>query len=569
MKESGAVYKERGGRLSVCLVYPNSYSLGMANLGFQTVYRLLNDIDACVCERAFLPDENDCLEFRRTRTPLFSLESQTPLKEFDIIAFSIAFEDDYPNVLRILNLAGIPPDSSTRKTLKPIVLAGGVAPSLNPEPLAGFVDIFSIGEAEGFLRPIIDIAGEISNEDAPRSGLIMRFDELPWVYAPSLYDYEFDGPGIREIKARAGAKKKVLAAKNDLKGLETHPLPQSFIRTPEAEFAGAKLVEIERGCTRLCRFCAAGFLYLPPRWRGIDKVKDVFKNLSENSNSAHRVGLVGAAVSEHPRIKEALECAIGLNTEATLSSLRLDMLDLEFLTLLKKAGYSTITVAPEAGSERMRGVINKNISGQEILNAARLIKDAGFDKLKMYFLVGLPGEEDRDAEEIAALSMEIKGILKRCEITLSINPFVPKPNTPFQWHRFERIEVIEKRILMIKKTLLRQKGFRLTIASPRVSFAQAYVSRADRRAGGFISDMEARGLAKAVKNNRLFMEESVYRQIERNGILPWDLIDHRVKKGFLWNEYQKSLVAAQTPPCDVGRCFKCGVCAPETQGRGH
>ncbi|MEK6532233.1 MAG: radical SAM protein [Deltaproteobacteria bacterium] len=544
----------------------------MANLGFQAVYHLLNGIDACVCERAFLPDDEECLEFERSETPLFSLESQRPLKEFDIVAFSIAFEDDYQNVLRILRLAGIPAESSARKTLKPIVLAGGVAPSLNPEPLARFVDIFSIGEAEGFLRPIIDMAGGLANEGAPRPELIKRFDEIPWIYVPALYDYEFDGTGIRQVSINTGAKKKVLAAKNSVTNLERHEIPRSFVKTPEALFAGATLFEVERGCTRLCRFCAAGFLYLPPRWRGIDKIKDSFNMLNKGDDStgvANRVGIVGAAVSEHPHIREVLECAIGLNAEATLSSLRLDMLDEGFLTLLKKAGYSTITVAPEAGSERMRGVINKNISEAEILHAARLIKDAGFNKIKMYFLVGLPEEEDLDAEAIASLSTDIKGILKKCEITLSINPFIPKPLTPFQWSAFERVDVIEKRISIIKKALLRQKGFKLTIASPRTSFAQAYVSRADRRAGAFISDIEAEGLAKAVKKNRPFMEGSAYRPRQKDEILPWDLIDHGVKKGFLWNEHQKSLGASPTAACDVGRCFKCGVCVPEKRGYNH
>jgi len=534
-REKGAAYKEHGGRVTVCIVYPNTYSLGMTNLGFQTVYHMLNALDNCVCERAFLPEKDDMAEFERTQTPLFSYETQTPLKDFDIIAFSIPFEDDYLNIPRILDLSGVPVLAADRDG-GPLVMAGGVAVSLNPEPAADFFDAFLIGEAEGMLAPLIDACHGAKDEGLSRDAMLASLDTLDWVYVPSSYSFTYDGVSISSMEAKAGAKDKVIAARKS--DLDNYPLPENFILTPHSEFKDTSLVEIERGCPRGCRFCAAGFLYLPPRWRDFDSVKEAVK---KGIKATGKVGLVGTAVSEYPEILETLSVGVEMKGAVTLSSLRLDKLDERFVELLKKSGYRTVTLAPEAGSERMRRVVNKGMTDEEILDAVRLITSAGFLKIKLYFIVGLPGEEDGDAVAIVELAKAIKKEMGRGALTLSVNPFIPKPITPFQWHCFERADVVDRRLSIIQSGLSGVKGVSVKTLSAREAFVQAYLSRADRRAGAFIADAAARGWRRVVKENMAFFEASVHAVKEKGEILAWDIIDHSIWKNYLWKEYRKGL----------------------------
>ncbi|MBI5644386.1 MAG: radical SAM protein [Deltaproteobacteria bacterium] len=557
-KERGTVYKDHGGKVRVCLIYPNSYSLGMTNLGFQTVYHLFNSLDGCVAERAFLPGKEEIEEFARTSTSLFSYESQTPLREFDILAFSIPFEDDYTNIPKILDLAGVPVLSGERTGFRPLVAAGGVAVSLNPEPLAELMDFFLIGEGEGALAPVIDIFRDANEKGLSKKETLKGLDSVPWAYVPSFYQYVFDGARIKEVRVEAGAKEKVTALKDF--NLDKYPVPQNFIMTPDTEFKDTFLIEVERGCGRGCRFCAAGFLYLPPRWRDIDNVKEAVKTGLDGSG---KVGLVGTAVSEYPQIIDTIEFGVEREGEVTLSSLRMDRLDGNLLGLLKKSGYKTITLAPEAGSERMRAVVNKGMSNDDILASIRLIKEAGFLKLKLYFLIGLPSEEDSDAEAIVGLTKDMKSVLEKGEITLSINPFIPKPFTPFQWQAFEDPSVIDRRLSIIQKGFSKVNGVNVKALSSREAFIQAYIGRADRRAGPLIIEASSKGWSRVIKKNSGLLNQSVYMERAREERLPWDMIDHGVKKPYLWKEYQKGLEGRLTAPCDVGSCFRCGVCLPE------
>ncbi len=556
-KEKGTVYKDPGGRTKVCLVYPNTYSLGMTNLGFQTVYHLFNSLERVVCERAFLPSKEDLEEHARTDTRLFSYESQTPLKDFDIVAFSIPFEEDYVNVPRILGLSGVPVYSGQRGS-RPLVVGGGVALSLNPEPVADFFDLFLLGEGEGSLSPFMDLFEKALRDGLDKKDSLRLFDSLGWAYVPSLYEFVYDNGRIKEVKRAKGAKEKVVAAKNfDLSGYE---IPENFIQTPESEFRDTSLMELERGCPRGCRFCAAGFLYLPPRWREIDKVKEAVK---KGVASTGKVGLIGTAVSEYPGIKEVLSYGAGLKGVMTLSSLRLDKLDAEFLGLLKEGGYRTITLAPEAGTERMREVVNKGITDEEIMESIRLLTEAGFLKLRLYFIVGFPTETDEDADGVVDLTKRIKKVMKRGEITLSVNPFIPKPFTPFQWCAFTDAGVVEKRLLIIRNGLKGERGVIVKEMGAKEAFIQAYIARADRRAGEILVEAGGNGWKKALKKAAPLMTSSVYNEREKDEILPWDIIDHGVKREYLWKEYQKGLAGRLTPPCNLGVCFRCGVCRPE------
>ncbi|MBI5885358.1 MAG: radical SAM protein [Deltaproteobacteria bacterium] len=554
-KERGTVFKDPGGRVRVCLVYPNLYGLGMTNLGFQTVYHLFNRLDNCVAERAFVPDGGSLPEHAKSGSPLFSYESQTPVVEFDIIAFSLPFEEDYTNLPALFDLIGIPLKSDERSAASPLLIAGGVAVSLNPAPLAGIFDLFLIGEGEGSVERLVETFASGSQAGRKKGAALQAFDEIESVFVPSLYEWEYDGATVKEMRPLPGAKEKVRAAKN--LNLDAFPIPQSFIVTPESEFKGTYLAEIERGCPRGCRFCAAGFLYLPPRWRDARSVKET---VTKGIAMTGKAGLVGTAVSEYPWIKETVEAGIEAGGDVTLSSLRLDMLDARFMELLKKGGYQTVTLAPEAGSERMRAVVNKGLTDSEILDTARLVADAGFMKLKLYFLIGLPIETDADAAAIAELTAAIRGVFKKGSISLSINPFVPKPVTPFQWHRFEQAVVLQKRLDIIKRGLSKVSGVIMKAMSIKEAAGQAYISRADPRAGEFIVESAGRGLRSAMRKGGRLVEDSLYRDRPRDESLPWDFIDYGVKRQYLWAEYQKGLTLRQTPPCDLGSCYRCGVC---------
>ncbi|MBI5233840.1 MAG: radical SAM protein [Deltaproteobacteria bacterium] len=551
--------KDPSGCTRVVLIYPNTYYLGMSNLGFQSVLRLFNNLNGCSSERAFFPEEIRLKEFVRTGTPLFSLETQTPLNQFDILAFSISFEDDFFNIPHILKLAGIDLYSKERKQ-RPLVIAGGVAVSLNPEPIAPFVDLFFMGEAESLVGEFFSMyqAGLGKKKGCPtqKEELLHGFASIKGIYVPSLYEFDFDGVGIKSIRPLEGVPSMVNARK--AYGDKNCPMPESIITTPDTEFKDTVLMEIERGCGRGCRFCVAGFLYLPPRW-GDDSVAS--ETLTRAVSLTGRAGLVGAAVSEYPGLKPLLEQGLRLGADMTISSIRVDTVDEGLLGLLKKAGLKTVTFAPEAGTERLRSVINKHISNSEIIESARLVGDAGFTRLKLYFMLGLPTETDEDAVSIAGLVCAMRKVMKRGKFLISINPFVPKPFTPFQWHPFEHEAVLEKRFSLVKKEFLRIRGVELKRFSVKSALRETYLSRADRRAARVLAEALGTGKTKALKGCASpCMEEVVYRTIGFDEVLPWDTISHGLDKRYLWKEYMKGLKGLITSPCDVGRCFRCGVC---------
>jgi radical SAM family uncharacterized protein len=554
-REKGTTYKKWGDKVRVCLIYPNTYSLGMSNLGFQAVYRLLNNNESVVCERAFLPAKEDIDEYNRTSTRLFSLESQRHLGEFDLLAFSISFEEDYLNILKILKLADIPFLSKERRLHHPFVMAGGVAVSLNPEPIAELIDLFTIGEGEGLIPDFIDaFKGGRVRGTKTKEGLLKELASLEGVYVPGLYHVEYDGNKIKGFIPTEGVPEKV--RKVTARDLDLYQTPESFITTPETEFGNTHLIEVERGCGRGCRFCVAGFVYLPPRERDVEGIKE---SVLRGMGITGKIGLVGAAVSEYSGLKEVLKLVVRKKGEGTLSSLRLDMIDKDLLDLLKEVGYETITLAPEAGSERLRDIINKGIDDKNIIDAVTLIRDAGFYRIKLYFLVGLPTERKEDIDAIVDITHRIRGVMKKGEITLSINPFIPKPWTPFQWCSYEETKKLEEKLSYLKKETIKIKGVNLKTYSPRIGYMQALLSRGDRRvSGAIVKGFE--GGWNALLQGSINPDYFVYRERAFDEILPWDFIDHGIKKDYLWREYQRSLKGQRTPPCDVGRCTRCGVC---------
>jgi radical SAM superfamily enzyme YgiQ (UPF0313 family) len=550
--ERGAIKKDGAGMVRVALVFPAVYRVGMSNLGFQAVYRAFNSLDFAVAERFFLPSNDDVLEHERTSTPLFSIETSSPLYDFDVIAFSVSFEEDYVNIPAIMRLGRVPLYSKDRPS-GPIVIAGGAGPSLNPEPLADFIDAFVIGDGEQAARAIADEILDYKNKREAKESLVSRLSRIEGVYVPSLYAYSFDGPRIAAIKADH-APKVVRAIKNPVgRGCR---MAETVVTTPETEFGESVLMEIERGCGRGCRFCAAGFMYLPPRWQDTG---DVIDNVKSAATRAKKVGLVGAAVSEHPGLKEIIRASMEAGVEVTLSSLRADCIDAQLLGLLKEAGYKTVTIAPEAATERMRGVINKGFTDEGLIETARMIGRAGFRRLKLYFMIGLPTETDEDAAAVAGLALRMRAAINGT-VSVSVNPFVPKPFTPFEWHPFEQTKTIEARLASIKKILLKEKGVELRAYSPKEAFWQALLSRGDRRLGSVIELASVKGWKRALRESGFDAEGAVYGERKRRDMLPWDVIDHGVRKDYLRAEYERALRAKPTPPCEVGRCFRCGVC---------
>lgn len=556
--ESGTIIKDWGGKISVALTYPNYYHVGMSNLGFQTLYCLMNGFDDVVCERVFLPEGQE----GRTNDSLRSLESGRRLTEFDIIAFSISFENDYPNLLTILSLAGLPLWSSQRDTPHPLIIAGGVTSMLNPESIAPFVDCFLIGEAEPILPSFF--AAYKGHHDK-RSLLETLALDIPGAYVPALYHvtYKEDGT-IAKFRPKGdfpATVRRVMA--EDLSSWDTC----TTILTPQTTFDNTYLIEAGRGCRHGCRFCAAGFVYRPPRFRKKAQLESCIDNGAERAKG---IGLVAAAVLDVPNIESLCGKVLDQHVELSLSSLRADLLSQAFLDVLRRAGLKTAAIAPDAGSERMRCVINKGISEQDVLEAAELLVGAGIPNIKLYFMVGLPTETMSDVEAIVSLCKKVKHRFLKAsrqkdrigQISVSLNSFIPKPFTPFQWVPLEDVKVLKAKIKHVKDGLRRVANVRVHADVPRWAYIQALLSRGDRRTAELLAAAHDNGgnWPKTFKDSITNADFWVHRDRPADETLPWDFIDHGISKAFLVEEYEKALRAKISPPCDVGRCKVCGVC---------
>lgn len=563
-RERGAMVREWGHRRPVALVYPQEYQVGMGNLGFQTIYRLLNDHPDLVCERAFLPELELLAEYRRTDTPLLTLESQRPLTDFAAVAFSVAFEPDYLNVLRLLELARLPLLAADRGPGHPWVVAGGVGLMLNPEPLAPFLDAVFIGEGEEHAADFfarLTTPGTASRWEHLRQ--LAR--EIPGIYVPAAYQpvYRNDGT-LGGVTIAPGFPARIQAPHpRDLEDYPTH----SALLTQSGDFSRMFLLEVDRGCGRGCRFCAAGFVYRPFRLRS---EAALLHQLEAAPPPPVKIGLVGTAVTDHPALLDLCHRLVARGYPLGLSSLRADQASEELFALLKQGGVKTIALAPEAGSERLRRVINKNLSEDQLREAVVALHRAGIANLRLYFMVGLPTETREEVEEIPRLVKRLQhavvkasqGKSRLAGITLSLNCFVPKPFTPFQWVPFAGIPTLKDRIKVVKRLLQDQPGVRVHADLPKWAYIQALLSRGDRRVADLL--LQAHKLdgdwGRACRESPVNPDFFVLRERSREEIFPWDIIDHGVSKDYLWEEYQLALAARQTPPCPATGCRRCGVC---------
>jgi radical SAM family uncharacterized protein len=550
-KERGVVQKPWGGKITICLLYPNAYHVGMSNLGFQTLYRILNADDDVVCERAFLPGPEDLQEYRNTQTPLFSLESQKFLSNFDILAFSISFENDFLNILTLLELAHIPPESRLRDDRYPWVIAGGVAVFLNPEPVSEFFDLFILGEAEEVIGEFLTVCRQTLSDKKKKEkdDFLKNLGGVEGVYVPKFYRVTYAENGkIEAMDPEPGFPKKV--KRRWVSKLDQFPT-QSTLFTPDTEFKEMALVEVNRGCPRGCRFCAACFAYHPFRNRSLSSLESIAK---EALSREHRIGLTGTAVSDHPKLLPLCRSILSQRGGISLSSLRVDAVTPSLIQCLKEGEDRTVAIAPEAGSERLRKMLKKGYPEEEILRSIDILVGNGLSQIKCYFLIGLPSETDEDVKEILLLAKRIRHQIlsnqehreKRWRLILSVNPFIPKPGTPFQWAPLEEVVELKKKLMMIQKGVRGEKGMGMIHDLPKWAYIQALLSRGDRRVGRILMATHRYGgnWSQALRETDINADFYVYRKRDLDEVFPWDFIDHGISKEQLKEEYLAAMKEA-------------------------
>lgn len=527
-KEQGTVFKDPGGKINIALVYPNTYHVGMSSLGFQGIYGLLNSMKDVVCERAFLPDDEDIEEYLRTDTELFSMESKRPLNRFDIVAFSVSFENDYPNIAKIFELSKLPIRSLERSLFHPLIIMGGVCAFFNPEPVADFFDICFIGEADEMLSDFLDVYR--TSED--RSEVLRESLSIQGLYVPTFYNTSYDAGG--RISGRSGRENAPEIIKRRFLKDVSRTKVSTSIMTPETEFSEMYLIEAMRGCPWDCRFCVASKIYSPPRKKGLETIRGEIKTALYHTR---RVGLIGPSLSDYPYIKEVLK---NPEVDFSITSLRASKKSAELIGFMKNR--KSVSIAPEAGTERLRKVINKKITEEDILYTSKFLFSSGIENLRLYFMVGLPMETREDITGIIDLARKIREMNPKGFMTLSISTFVPKPFTPFQWHPMESLSEVKERLKMIKKALVSVKGIKVFHDVPKYAYMQGLFSMGDRRVSKVLENMsETSEWMKAVKGAGLNSDFYIFRKKGFNEILPWDFIDMGIEKKALWKEYQEAL----------------------------
>lgn len=553
--EDGVVLKDWGGRVSVALVYPNTYAVGMSNLGFQTIYQHLNTLPHVVCERVFFPDHEDVDEYARTGTIPFSLESQRPLTDFDLVGFSVTYEGDYINVARLLRMARLPVRARDRGASDSVVLMGGVCAFSNPEPIAPFMDAIVVGEGEEAVGEIIDAyrRAQEGPPEARRERVVDALGAIAGVYVPDAYvpSYEPDGRLSAVVPSDPAAPAIIVKRRlKDVNQFET----RSILKTPKAEYGHMELLEVGKGCGRGCRFCLEGQVYRPVRHRSLDSLRESVARIA--SEGGKRVGLVGACVSDYPWIGDLMKILDEYGVEVSISSLRADSLTEDLVASLQRGGHRTLTMAPEAGTERLRGVTRKVITDEQLFEACDLLRQYGIPNLKCYFMIGLPTETREDVLAIPDLAERMLARLRVPgpdghpfgKLTLSVSSFVPKPWTPFQWAPFEDVRRLEEKLELIKQGA-RRLSVRVVHENPREAGLQALLARGDRRVADFIEaaaalDGDWRRALRAWDGDPAFYTR---RRRDVAEILPWDHFDVGVRKAGLIREWERAGLGEPAP----------------------
>ena len=562
------LYKDEDSRVTVnphagqkvAIVYPNTYFVGMSNLGLHIIYEEINLRNDSVCERIFLPEKKELEAYDKTKTPLMSVETHRPMHQFDVVAFDVTFEMDYFHIPLMLRHGRVPIKGKDRTEFDPIVIAGGPCATFNPEPFADFIDAFIIGEGEGIVSRVLDIIRDGKMEGLDRHAILRELANVSGVYVPSLYvpiyseDGEFKGYHIAE-----GAPKTI---KRHFEMLTSGG--ETVVATNYTEFGAMYIIEVARGCGRHCRFCMAGYCFRVPRVRPLEILKE---GVDRAEKLGKKVGLMGAAISDYPEVDELVTYIRSKDMRYSCASLRADSLTQAVVDGLADSGQKTITIAPETGSERLRRVINKGISEEHLKNAATLSAKSGIQHMRLYIMIGLPTETDEDIEAIVGLAERTQAHMAEvgCKgrLTLSINPFIPKPFTPFQWMAMDNQKTIEKKLQYIKKALQKNRRIEVLVESPKEAYIQGVLARGDRRLGAVIAacaaDRGSKSFKSEMKAAGLDIDDMNYRERSFDEFLPWSHIDMGMDDGYLEMEWKRSVDEAYTPPCVQG-CKRCGVC---------
>ncbi|MBF0377390.1 MAG: radical SAM protein [Desulfamplus sp.] len=588
--EKGGVTKKQKHLTNIALVYPNTYQIGMSNLGFQSVYGMLNKDARVSCNRFFMSKSNQNYpnsnkkysnsdrypNINDKKFEIKSCETAIPLSSSDLIAFSVSFENDYINIVSILKNSGIPLRASDRNASHPFIIAGGIACFLNPEPIAPFIDCFLLGEAEYMLPAFLDIfipsystTDDISYDNIKKQVSVkVNGAYIPEFYQP-FYDTDGNFSAITPIYDDIPAKISVQHIK-DLSKIAT----TTQILTNDTTFENTFLIEIGRGCHHGCRFCSAGFIYRPSRFY---PEKNIVDAINQATLITDKIGLVSPTVSDHPDINTICNAGIDNKLEIGFSSLRLDALTDATIENLIASSVKTATIAPEAGSQRMRNIINKKISEEQIFSAVQRLVEHGIMNLKLYFMVGLPFELEDDVRQIVTLTEKIKEVFleasrknrKIGNITLSINPFIPKPTTPFQWCAMDSISNFKKKAAIIKDGLKKISNITIHVESSKTAMINAMLSRGDRRMADMVENPEMflKKMKETEKKNpektnmkKTNAEKIIFSAIDLSASLPWDILDTGIKKEFLIKELKRAELEKTSPDCPMVECSSCGVC---------
>ena len=546
------------------LIYPGAYSLGMSSLGLQVIYSLLNQRGDTSCERAFLPEPQMVRQLDDRRTTLFSFETQTPLNQFDLLGFSVSFESDYVNIPTTLEMAQLEPLAADRADTDPLVIAGGINISYNPEPIADFIDVFVVGEAEMTIHYLMDIFGEWKEGQASKEDLLRELATVPGLYVPRFYEVDYsDEGGIKEMRAKSPAPASIRSsAIPSLDDAETC----TKIFTPNTEFSNAHLIEIVRGCGRQCRFCVADYARRWPRHRS---VKSTLQLAERARGITDRIGLVGASISDHPDIDEIATGLVERGFRISCASLRAETVRPPLLDALADSEQGTITIAPEVATENLQKVVNKAIPRERLYHVLEEAVKRDILNLRLYFLIGVPYETPADVEAIVDMAKEMRSIVlpyakksgRMARIGFTISPMVPKPHTPFQWVAMEDPKTISRKLNFLKKEIGRIGGMKVSSASARLAYQEAVFARGDRRLSGVILDL-ARGVSwkAAFRKHSLDPDYYALRPRSIGEFNPWDYLDLNVKPEFLRLEHNKHEKRFMTSPCDTTVCKKCGAC---------